>query len=75
MTAARGSGAGATDLPARNTMGDELTGVARADTAAPPNDPQLRGFIPIPGAETMVKLGGFAKVNAIYDGGHGGAAQ
>ncbi|HUH09124.1 MAG TPA: DcaP family trimeric outer membrane transporter [Brevundimonas sp.] len=72
MTAARGSGAGATDLPARNTMGDELTGVARADTAAPPNDPQLRGFIPIPGAETMVKLGGFAKVNAIYDFGPAG---
>ncbi len=60
------------ELPARNTIGDELTGVARADTAAPPNDPQLRGFIPIPGTETMVKLGGFAKVNAIYDFGPAG---
>lgn len=60
------------DLPSRNTIGDELTGVARADTAAPPNDPQLRGFIPIPGTQTMIKLGGFAKVNAIYDFGPAG---
>ncbi len=58
---------GSSNLPARNTIGDELTGVARADTRAPPNDPQLRGFIPIPGTQTMIKLGGFAKVNAIYD--------
>lgn len=61
-----------TGPPARNTIGDELTGAARADTAAPPNDPQLRGFIPIPGTGTMVKLSGFAKVNAIYDLGPAG---
>lgn len=54
-------------LPERETIGDELTGVARADTRPPPNDPTLRGFIQIPGTDTMVKLGGFAKVNAIYD--------
>lgn len=53
--------------PERETIGDEMTGVARADTKPPPNDRNLRGFIPIPGTETMVKLGGFAKVNAIYD--------
>ena len=53
--------------PPRNTIGDELTGVSRPDTAAPPNDPTLRGFIEIPGTETRFKLGGFAKVNAIYD--------
>jgi hypothetical protein len=54
-------------LPPRETFGDELTGVARADNAPPPNDPQLKGFITIPGTETMIKLGGFAKVNAMYD--------
>ncbi|MGH7025810.1 DcaP family trimeric outer membrane transporter [Brevundimonas sp.] len=54
-------------LPTRSTFGDGLTGVARADTAAPPNDPQLRGFIPVPGTQTMVRLGGFAKIDAIYD--------
>jgi len=59
-------------LPGRNTIGDELTGVARADTAPPPNDPDLKGFIPIPGTDTMVKLGGFAKVNIIYDFGSPG---
>ena len=41
--------------------------MARADTGAPPNDPQLRGYIEIPGTETRFKLGGFAKVNAIFD--------
>lgn len=53
--------------PVRDTFGDELTGVARPDNAPPPNNPELRGFIPIPGTQTMLKLGGFAKVNAIYD--------
>lgn len=63
---------GPSGLPSRNTIGDELTGVARADTTPPPNDPELRGFIPILGTDTMVKLGGFAKVNAIYDLGPAG---
>ncbi|MFZ3483340.1 DcaP family trimeric outer membrane transporter [Sphingomonas sp. 3-13AW] len=56
----------------RETIGDEQTGVARADTEPPPNDPNLRGFITIPGTETRVKIGGFAKVNAIYDTGPAG---
>ena len=51
----------------RQTFGDELTGVARPDTRPPPNDPELKGFLQIPGTETTVKLGGFGKVNAIYD--------
>ena len=54
-------------LPPRITMGDEQTGVARADTRPPPNDPNLRGFISIPGTNTKIKIGGFAKVDAIYD--------
>lgn len=54
-------------LPIRYTFGDALSGVARADTAAPPNDPDLRGFMPVPGSQTMVRFGGFAKVNTIYD--------
>ncbi len=53
--------------PDRSTIGDELTGLARPDTAAPPKDPELRGFITIPGTETRVKSGGFAKVTSIYD--------
>lgn len=54
-------------LPPRQTFGDELTGVARPDNAPPPNDPQLKGFIRIPGTETDIKLGGFAKLNFIHD--------
>jgi len=54
-------------LPPRQTFGDELTGVARTDNAPPPNDPQLKGFIRIPGTETDIKLGGFAKLNVIHD--------
>lgn len=54
-------------LPPRDTVGDELTGVARPDTRPPPNDPDLKGFLLIPGTDTMLRLGGFAKVNAIYD--------
>lgn len=62
-----GPSTAASRLPPRETFGDELTGVARLDNAPPPNDPQLKGFIPIPGTETMIRLGGFAKVSAIYD--------
>ncbi|PPU75397.1 hypothetical protein XcuCFBP2542_14380 [Xanthomonas cucurbitae] len=54
-------------LPPRETFGDELTGVARPNTAAPPNDPALRGFVPIPGTDTRIRLGGFAKLNAMHD--------
>ena len=54
-------------LPERRTVRDLLTGVARADAAAPPNNPALRGFIDIPGTQAQVRMGGFAKINAIYD--------
>jgi len=53
--------------PTRETFNDEVTGVARPDTEAPPNNPNLRGYFAIPGTETMIRLGGFAKVNGIYD--------
>ncbi|HEY1072827.1 DcaP family trimeric outer membrane transporter [Brevundimonas sp.] len=67
LASGAGRMAAASVLPTRYTFGDELTGVARADTAAPPNDPDLRGFISVPGSQTMVRFGGFAKVNAIFD--------
>ncbi|MBF0665846.1 MAG: porin [Brevundimonas sp.] len=53
--------------PPRRTSRDEMTGVARVDTAPPPNNPELTGFISIPGTQTMVRLNGFARINAIYD--------
>jgi len=54
-------------LPPRQTFGDELTGVARVDNTPPPNDPQLQGFLRIPGTQTDIKLGGFAKLSLIHD--------
>lgn len=58
---------GAAPLPPRETVGDKITGASRPDNAAPPNDPDLKGFISIPGTETMVRIGGYAKVDAIFD--------
>ncbi|MDF2496322.1 DcaP family trimeric outer membrane transporter [Sphingomonas sp.] len=66
-TTASGRSAPASRGPTRETFNDELTGVARPDTEAPPNNPNLRGYFEIPGTETMIRLGGFAKVNGIYD--------
>lgn len=54
-------------LPGRETIGDRITGASRPDNESPPNDPELKGFIPIPGTETAVRIGGFAKVDLIYD--------
>jgi hypothetical protein len=65
--ASLGRSAPASRAPARETFNDELTGVSRPDTEAPPNNPNLRGFFTIPGTETMIRLGGFAKVSGIYD--------
>jgi hypothetical protein len=57
----------AAPLPPRETIGDKITGASRPGNAAPPNDPDLKGFISIPGTETMVRIGGYAKVDAILD--------
>src|SRR5262249_19054690 len=32
-----------------------------------PIDPALKGFIPLPGTETMLRFGGSARLDAIYD--------
>ena len=37
-----------------------------------PIDPALKGFIPIPGTETMIRFGGSARLDAIYDFGDNG---
>ncbi|OHT20670.1 DcaP family trimeric outer membrane transporter [Edaphosphingomonas haloaromaticamans] len=60
-------GVPATRLPPRQTIGDNITGASRIDNAAPPNDPDLKGFIEIPGTETAIRIGGYAKVDAIVD--------
>ena len=37
----------------------------RVDNA--PFDPQLRGFLRLPGTNTMLRLGGFARTDLIHD--------
>jgi len=54
-------------LPRRDSIADQQAGVSRVNNAPPPTDPELKGFIPIPGTQSMIRIGGFAKVDAIYD--------
>jgi hypothetical protein len=48
-----------------DTFADLQRAAPRANNA--PLDPKLKGFIPIPGTETMFKIGGSARVDTILD--------
>ncbi|WP_240732652.1 MULTISPECIES: DcaP family trimeric outer membrane transporter [Dyella] len=61
------TGVPAPTLPARQSVSDNPAGASRLDNQAPPTDPELKGFIPIPGTDTMIRLGGYAKLDAMYD--------
>lgn len=54
-------------LPARDSVADPSTAASRLDNAPSPTDPELKGFIAIPGTDTMIRLGGYAKLDAIAD--------
>jgi hypothetical protein len=65
------------ELPA-NAVPKERSAIRDADNltdqqqAAPrvnnaPLDPKLKGFIPIPGTDTMFKIGGYARIDGIVD--------
>lgn len=54
-------------LPYRDSVADPSTAASRADNAASPTDPELKGFFAIPGTETLIRLGGYAKLDAIAD--------
>ena len=56
-----------TIIPARDSVADPSTGASRPDNAPSPNDPELKGFIAIPGTQTLIRLGGYAKLDAIAD--------
>lgn len=53
-----------------NTVGDQQSAAPRPDNV--PLDPALAGFIAIPGTQSMIKLGGYARVDAIRDFGNAG---
>jgi outer membrane DcaP-like protein len=47
------------------TLRDNEGAAQRVDNA--PIDPKLKGFFKIPGTDTIMKIGGYAKVDFIYD--------
>jgi hypothetical protein len=53
-----------------DTLGDVQQAAPRADNA--PLDPKLKGFMAIPGTETIFKIGGSARVDTIFDLGNSG---
>ncbi len=54
-------------LPPRDSVADPSTAASRPDNAPSPTDPELKGFFAIPGTETLIRLGGYAKLDAIAD--------
>jgi hypothetical protein len=56
-------------LPAQQSVSENQDSASRIDNDAPPTNPDLKGFIQIPGTETLIRLGGYAKLDAIYDTG------
>lgn len=48
-----------------DTFADLQQAAPRADNA--PLDPKLKGFVPIPGTDTMFKIGGSARIDSILD--------
>ncbi len=54
-------------IPPRNITSNNPNGVSRIRNQPPPTNPELKGFVPIPGTKTSFRLGGYAKLDAIYD--------
>lgn len=54
-----------TPIPYRDTINEDNIGAARPGNA--PIDPTYEGFMPLFGTKTWVKLGGYAKLDAIAD--------
>ncbi|MFC3551002.1 DcaP family trimeric outer membrane transporter [Lysobacter cavernae] len=54
-------------LPDRESVADPSSAASRVDNSASPTDPELKGFFAIPGTESMIRIGGYAKLDAIYD--------
>ena len=58
---------GATGAAAARIGGRSSTAASRPDSAAGPTDPDLKGFFAIPGTDTVIRIGGYAKLDAIAD--------
>lgn len=60
-------GVGQAILPQRDSVADPSSAASRPDNAAGPTDPDLKGFFAIPGTDTLIRIGGYAKLDAIAD--------
>lgn len=60
-------GMGQAILPQRDSVADPSTAASRPDSAAGPTDPELKGFFAIPNTDTLIRIGGYAKLDAIAD--------
>lgn len=58
-------------LPTRETFDEDEQASARVDNEVPPGD-GLEGFFQIPGTGTWLRLGGYAKLDAMFDSGDAG---
>jgi len=54
-------------LPPQQSVSEDQDSASRIDNEAPPTDPTLQGFVRIPGTETIARIGGYAKLDMIYD--------
>ncbi len=52
-------------IPDYDNFTDQQPGAPRPDNK--PLDPELKGFIPLPGTKTMLRFGGSARLDGIYD--------
>ena len=60
-------GMGQAILPQRDSVADPSSAASRPDSAAGPTDPELKGFFAIPNTDTLIRIGGYAKLDAIAD--------
>ena len=59
------SALGRSPIPDHDTFNDLQPAAPRPDNK--PIDPALKGFIPLPGTKSMIRFGGSARLDAIYD--------
>lgn len=65
----------ASPLPARDTFDEDELAAARVDNELPPGEHGLDGFFPVRGTATWLRLGGYAKLDAMYDSDDAGASD
>jgi len=54
-------------IPPRDITSNNPNAVSRIRNQPPPTNPELKGFVQIPDTKASFRLGGYAKLDAIYD--------